>query len=190
MARKRRQRDCGRDAQELAVVEESQRSPELDPDVPVSTLLKPETVAVPLEGRTKRSLLEGLVEVAGRTWQVWEPATVLAAVQEREALFSTAMQGGVAFPHARNPLPDVLGSDVVAFGRTLSPVPFGSPNRELTDLFFLVLCRDFRTHLQVLARLGRMAQQPGFLDDLRSAPDSDSAYRLICKADEAVGKLD
>jgi len=175
---------------ELAVVEESQRSPDLDTDVPVSTLLTTETMAVPLDGRTKRSVLEGLTEVAGQTWQIWEPATVLAAVQEREALHSTAMEGGVALPHPRNPLPEVLGSDVVAFGRTLSGVPFGAPKRELTDLFFLVLCRDSRRHLRVLARIGRMIQQPDFLEELRRAEDEQAAFRVICDADEAVGKLD
>jgi nitrogen PTS system EIIA component len=172
---------------ELAVVEESQRSAEVDPDIPVSSLLSLETVEVPLEGRTKRSVLETLVEAAGRTWQIWEPATVLSAVQDRESLFSTAMTGGVAFPHPRNPLPEVLGQEVIAFGRTSSGIPFGSPNRELTDLFFLVLCRNSRTHLQVLARLGRMVQQAGFLDALREAPDSESAYRVICREDENVG---
>jgi len=172
---------------ELAVVEESQRSVEVDPDVPVSSLLKPETVEVPLEGRTKRSVLEALVEVAGRTWHIWEPATVLAAVQERESLFSTGLPGGVAFPHPRNPLPEVLGQDVVAFGRTPSGIPFGSSSRELSDLFFLVLCRNSRTHLQVLARLGRMVQQPGFLDALREAPDAASSYEVICREDERVG---
>lgn len=173
---------------ELAAVEESQQSPDLNPELPVSSLLSEETVAVPLPARTKRSVLECLVEVAGRTWQVWEPAVVLAAVQEREAMLSTAMEGGVAFPHPRNPLPEALGQSVVAFGRTLSGIPFGAPNRELTDLFFLVLCRDSRTHLQVLARLGRLVQTPGFLQELRAADEPRSAYEVICRYDEAVGK--
>ena len=54
----------------------------------------------------------------------------------------------------------------------------------LTDLFFLVLCRDSRTHLQVLARLGRLLQTPGFLQRLRDAPDSEAAYLAICSADQ------
>ncbi len=174
---------------ELAVVEESQRSPELNPDVPVCSLLSPETIAVPLEARTKRSVLESLVEVAGRTWHIWEPAAVLAAVQEREAVLSTAVGNGVAIPHPRNPLPDVLAQSVVAFGRTFSGVPFGSPNGQKSDLFFLVLCRDSRTHLQVLARLGRLLQLPDFIDDLRAAPDAAAAYQVICEGDESVGKM-
>ncbi|GAB4151131.1 MAG: PTS sugar transporter subunit IIA [Planctomycetaceae bacterium] len=173
---------------ELAVVERSQRSEELDPDIPITSLLTLETVQVPLEARTKRSVLESLVEVAGRTWHVWEPATVLAAVQEREEIFSTAFENGLAIPHPRNPLSDALGESVIAFGRTQSGIPFGGTRGKLTDLFFLVLCRDSRTHLQVLARLGRMIQLPEFLDKLRAAPDSQTAYDVICQADETVGQ--
>lgn len=173
---------------ELAAVEESQQSGDLSALVPVSSLLKPEHVQVPLEARTKRSVLESLVEVGGRTWQIWEPATVLKAVQEREELLSTALEGGVAIPHPRNPLPDVLGESILAFGRTMSGIPFGAPSGILTDLFFLLLCRDSRTHLQILARLGRMLQRPEILAELRAAPDSQSAYAAICAADEKVGQ--
>ena len=94
---------------------------------------------------------------------------------------------GSRFPHPRNPLPDVLGQSIVAFGRTLSGIPFGAPRRQLSDLFFLVLCRDSRAHLHVLARLGRLIQSPGFLDALRAAETSQAAYDVIAQADKALG---
>lgn len=174
--------------QQLEAVEEYQQSQELDADIPVSTLLHPDLVQVPLPGRTKRSVLENLIEVAGRTWQIWEPATVLKAVQEREDVFSTADERGVAIPHPRNPLPDVLGQSLIAFGRTESGIPFGGATRGLTDLFILIACRDSRTHLHVLARLGRILRQPGFLEELRAAPESRSAFEVIRQADESVGR--
>jgi len=176
------------DAQELAVVEGSQQSTEADTDVPVSSLLHPDMVQVPLDARTKRSVLESLVEVAGRTWQIWEPAAVLRAIQEREEVLSTAYENGIAIPHPRNPLPDALGESLIAFGRTLSGIPFGAPKRRLTNLFFLVLSRDSRTHLQVLARLGRLMQLPNFPEALREADTSKAAYETICATDEQIGR--
>ena len=173
---------------ELAAVEESHRSAETDDEVPVTSLLHPDTVQVPLEARTKRSVLESLVEVAGRTWQVWEPAVVLKAVREREEILPTAFENGVAIPHPRNPLPDAIGQSIIAFGRTLNGIPFGAARGDLTDLYFLVLCRDARTHLQVLARIGRLMQLPGFLENLRDADTSADAYDIICSADEEVGR--
>lgn len=171
---------------ELQLVERAQQSTEVDEIIPVSRLLHLETVQVPLEARTKRSALESLVEVAGRTWQVWKPAEILKAVQEREEILSTAYSNGVAIPHWRNPISDALGESIIAFGHTLAGIPFGAPNGSLTDLFFLVLCRDSRTHLRVLARMGRLMQLPGFVEELRAAPDSASAYDVICAAEQRI----
>ncbi|MBA4029502.1 MAG: PTS fructose transporter subunit IIABC [Planctomyces sp.] len=171
---------------ELAIIEQTNRTVENSNASPIAALLSVETVQVPLEARTKRSVLESLVEVAGRTWQIWQPAALLAAIQEREAVLSTAFDHGVAIPHPRNPLSDALGQSMIAMGRTSSGIPFGAPNRGLTDIFFLVLCRDSRTHLHVLARLGRLLQKPGFVDDLRNAPDSQTTYDLICAADSQL----
>lgn len=173
---------------ELAVLEQTHQSTEFTDPHPVAALIKPETVQVPLEARTKRSVLESLVEVAGRTWEIWQPATLLAAIQERETVLSTAFENGVAIPHPRNPLPDVMGQSIIAFGRLLSGIPFGGSNRLPTDLFFLVACRDSRTHLHVLARLGRMMQSPGFIEELRSIEDSHAAYEFIVNADLQISK--
>lgn len=174
------------DAQ-LAAVEEAQDGNDELNTIPVSTLIHPDTVQVPLEARTRRSVVEHLIEVAGRTWKVWEPATILQAVLAREEVLSTAFENGVAIPHPRTPLPSAMEESIIAYGRTFSGIPFGAPKRQLTDIFFLVLCRDSRTHLLVLARLGRILQLPGFLDDLRAAEDSQSSYDLICAADAKIG---
>ncbi|MEZ5943455.1 MAG: PTS sugar transporter subunit IIA [Planctomycetaceae bacterium] len=171
---------------QLANVERTQQSSEVSAEIPVSSLLKEEYCQVPLEGRTKRSVLEGLVEVAGRSWQIWEPATVLKAVQEREKMMSTALDCGVAFPHPRLPIPDSLGQSIVAFGHTSNGIPFGASNGSLADCFFLILCRDTKTHLQVLARLSRMVQLPDFLPNLRAAEDSAAAYEVILTAEQQV----
>ncbi len=173
---------------ELAALEETHRSQEAEEDAPILQRMSPETVQVPLPGRSRRSVLESLIEVAGRTWQIWEPAAVLKAVLEREDFMSTGFENGVAIPHPRNPLPELLGQSIVAMGRTPSGIPFGAPRRQLTDVFFLVLCRDSRTHLHVLARLGRMIQIPGFLEWLRAAETSQAAYELIAKTDQSLGR--
>ena len=53
-------------------------------------------------------------------------------------------------------------------------------------VFFLVACRDSRTHLHVLARLGRLLQTPGFVDDLRAIDNSSEAYDFLCQADRQI----
>lgn len=175
----------GYNSEELAVVEGSHKPSDVEESL-VAGLLSLPLVQVPLEARTRRSVLESLVEVAGRTWQVWEPAVLLQAILEREEVLSTGFDSGVAMPHPRNPQPQALGCSLIAYGRTLSGVPFGAPRGRLSDIFFLVLCRDARTHLAALARLGRLLQMPGFIDDLREAADSASSFDVLIAADRRL----
>ena len=171
---------------ELAVLEQTHRSTEFADPHPISALLRPDTVQVPLDARTKRSVLESLVELAGRTWEIWQPAALLTAIQERETVLSTALENGVAIPHPRNPLPEALGQSVIAFARLPSGIAFGAPHRVMTDMFFLIVCRDSRTHLHVLARIGRLLQTPGFVDELRTKEDGASAYQFIIETDQQI----
>lgn len=172
---------------DLAVLERSQQSTEVSAESPVASLLHADLVQVPLKGGTKPSILKELVDVASRTWQVFDSSAVLQAVRQREETSSTAFAGGVAIPHPQNRMPEAVGEPLIAFGRAYSGIPFGGPRRELTDLFFLVLARDPNTHLKVLARLGRLFQADGFLDELRAAEDSPAAHEVIVTADAKLG---
>lgn len=173
---------------DLAVLERTYVSSEVCAKSPISSLLVPELVEVPLDAGTKPSVLKKLVEVAGRTWQIFDSNAIFDAVRQREELMSTAFEGGVAIPHPSSRMPEALGESLIAFGRTVSGMPFGGPRREMTDLFFLVLTRDDNTHLKVLARLGRLFQVTGFLDELRAAENSFDAYDVIITADARLGE--
>jgi nitrogen PTS system EIIA component len=149
----------------------------------LTSLLSPATMAIPLSASTKASVLNNMVKLAEQSFQVYDPAAILQAIKLREELCSTALEAGVAIPHPRRPLASALGESVVAFGRTSSPVPFGAPDGGLTDLFFLVCCRDDATHLRVLARLSRLMLREDFLDQLRAAESPAAAYQTIQAAE-------
>jgi PTS system nitrogen regulatory IIA component len=171
--------------QQLVALERGNRAGgEEEPQV--AALLSEATIAVPLPATTRSSVLRELVALAERSWQVYDPEAIFEAIKQREELTSTAMPFGVAIPHPRRPLPDALGEHVMAFGRTGSGIPFGGPRGELTDLFFLVLCRDDRTHLRVLARLTRLLLQPGMLTSLREAETPAEVHEKIASAEQAL----
>jgi PTS system nitrogen regulatory IIA component len=149
-------------------------------------LLAESSVAVPLPATTKASVLRELVNLAEQSWQVYDAPAVLEAIRAREEIASTALPAGVAIPHPRRPLPAALGESVMAFGRTAGGIPFGAPMGGLTDVFFLVCCRDDRTHLRVLARLTRLLQRPGFLDELRAAETPTEAWQAITAGEEQL----
>lgn len=173
---------------DLADLEASQDALDLDHDLPLTSLMKIEQMEVPLNARTKPSVLSELLRVAGQTWHVWEPEKILSAIREREDAHTTAFDNGIAIPHPRNPQPETLGESVVAFGRTDSGIPFGAPNNSLSDLFFLVLCRDTPTHLKVLARLGRLMQRDGFAQELRELESAEKILDYLRECEQQLVK--
>lgn len=149
----------------------------------VSALLSETMMAVPLAAGTRASALKELVNLAEQTWQVYDPEAIHTAIRQREDMGSTALSNGVAIPHPRRPLPAALGESVIAYGRTASAIPFGGDHGGLTDIFFLVCCRDHKTHLGVLARLSRMLLRDGFVAELRAADSVAESYRIIANAE-------
>ena len=146
----------------------------------VFSMMSETTCAVPLLASTKASVLRELVSLAEHSWQLYDTDALLTAIQERENLGTTALESGVAIPHPHRPLSNkAQGESIIVFGRTTRGIPFGAPDGGLTDLFFLVSCRDSRTHLRVLARLSRMMLRPGFLDELRAAETVADTLRLF-----------
>ncbi len=145
----------------------------------ISGLLHEACIRVPLSAATRASVLKELVTLAEQSWQVYDPAALLEAIRHREAKASTALENGVAVPHPGKPMPNVMGESLIAFARTEGGMPFGAPDNGLTDMFFLIACRDSATHLKVLARLARMFLRPGFLDDLRAESTAHGAVQLI-----------
>jgi PTS system nitrogen regulatory IIA component len=152
----------------------------------VTGMLARESIAVPLPASTRASVQKELVRLAEQSWQVYDPEAILEAIRQREEMGSTALESGVALPHPRRPLPTALGEAVLAYGRTASGIPFGAANGGLTDIFFLVCCRDEKTHLRVLARLSRLLLLQGFVDDLRAAETADDTWNVIEAAERGL----
>jgi PTS system nitrogen regulatory IIA component len=152
----------------------------------LDALLPVEAVAVPLAARTRASVISSMVELAAGTGWLWDPDRMIDAVRQREDLFPTAVEGGVALLHPRRPLGNILGRPFLAFGRTEAGIPFGDPSGGLTDLFFLILSVDDPGHLRALARLGRILGAPGLLDDLRDAEGPEETRRILVEREQRL----
>lgn len=172
-------------AEELQALEEAHARD--DDDLLFPDLLCETTVAVPLGAATRSSVLREIVKLAENSWKVYDRDAILDAITLREEMASTATTGGVAMPHAHRPLGDgVLGEPLIAFGKTSRAIPFGGPKGQMTDLFFLVLSKDDRSHLRVMARLARLFRRDGFLAELRSTESPYEAYELLTSAEREL----
>lgn len=150
----------------------------------ITKLIATDTIFIPFQGRTKRSVISGICEQTALTGKLWDANKMAEAIRSREALHPTALGNGVALLHPRRPMPSILGDPFVALGITSSGIPFGGPRGCLTDIFFLLGSTSEAQHLRVLARLSRLIQQPELLEMLREAEDSNSAWERLAEFDQ------
>lgn len=154
--------------------------------VEIAQILSPEAIRLPLEARTRNSVINSMVEAAMETGMLWDAGKMAEAVKARENLHSTALESGVALLHPRRPLPHILGESLLAFGRTTSGIPFGSETGRLTDLFFLICAMDDATHLHILARLSRLLTDRDFLPGLREAQSPSEVIAHIAATERRL----
>lgn len=149
-------------------------------------LIRPGFIDPALKAKTKSSVLRALTRLAETTGLLWDAPGLLQSLEVREALCSTGVPGGVAFPHPRSPEPFLVESSFILLGRTVQAVPFGASDGRETDLFFLICCKDDRLHLHTLARLCLMAQKTELLQQLRQTSDRESLHGAIVQSEQAV----
>lgn len=149
-------------------------------------MIRPEFIEPAMTAKTKASVLRQMAALAGTTGRVSDLPSLLEGLEAREALCSTGVPGGLALLHSRNPESYLFESAFLALGRTIQQIPFGSPDGQPTNLFFLIGCPDDRMHLHTLARLCLMAQKTDLLVDLRQATNADAMCESIIAAEQSV----
>lgn len=162
------------------------RSNRADQEIGRITDLCPlEAIAVPLNARTRGSVIRGMADLAAQTGLLWDAPAMAEAVQSREELHPTALDCGVALLHPRRPQSSILSDSLIALGICSAPLAF-SGTGQLTDIFFLVASYDDRAHLQILSRLSRMLTDDEFLEELRAAESPAMARAVFMQAEERI----
>ncbi|MGN0907435.1 MAG: PTS sugar transporter subunit IIA [Bullifex sp.] len=140
--------------------------------------IRKELIINPLTSADRDGIIRDLVaryaSFSGCTGETAEK--IVTAVKQRELLGSTAMEKGVAIPHAK-----VKGlSDVaVVIGISRLPVDFGGA--EKSRVFFLVLAPDERPqeHIQTLSSIARLCTSDVFVRMLTNSRTPDEVYQLF-----------
>lgn len=155
----------------------------LDERSMLSDFMIAEAIAIPLDARTRGSVVREMCALAAGTGLLWDASEMAEAVSAREALHPTALENGVALLHPRRPQTSILSDSFVALGISHQPIPFGNASGHLTDVFFLICSLDDQTHLRILARLARMVSDEVLLTMLRSAQSANEALEIIRTAE-------
>jgi nitrogen PTS system EIIA component len=153
----------------------------------LTSLIPANGCVAPLSARTRQSVLRELVNIAEEAGMVYNRQDLLDELSQREELCSTAMIPHVAMPHPRHPVPYDISESFVVVGLTSSGVPYGAGDGKLTRLFFLICCKDDRTHLHVLARLAQILHEPANVEAMLECETGDELLAMIGQEELELG---
>ncbi len=174
------------DVQELDKVQEVlDRAAGEITDRPIHELCTIDTIAMPLNARTRGSVIRAMCQLAADSGLMWDAPAMAEAVQAREQMHPTALDCGVALLHPRRPQTSILADSVLALAVCPSAIPF-SDSGQLTDIFFLICSYDDATHLRILAKLSRMIADGEMLSKLRECDSVGEAWECLRASEEAI----
>jgi mannitol/fructose-specific phosphotransferase system IIA component (Ntr-type) len=148
----------------------------------LSNYLREDLVLHRLEAQDAVGALEAFGLLFENGGHVPSQAEVVQALKAREESHTTCLGRGVAVPHATLPgIPEPL----LLVASADPPVPFGPPESDPVDLFFVLLSPPGREgeHIKLLARICRLAQHTDDLDEVRGATDKRSLLDTILRLD-------
>ncbi|MCP4572982.1 MAG: PTS sugar transporter subunit IIA [bacterium] len=127
-----------------------------------------------LQATDKQGILTELVEGLISGTDIHNADTIMAMLQSRENLGSTAVGPGIAFPHGRTLAVQKL---TILMARSAAGVDFDSEDGDPTHLFFVLIAppqdRDHR-YIKSLAALIDRAQDADLRTKLMEAEDYDA----------------
>jgi mannitol/fructose-specific phosphotransferase system IIA component (Ntr-type) len=141
---------------------------------------RPALIAPRLRERDTAGIISELSQLLQREGIVPDVLPFYQAALNQELLANTALDCGLAFPHAR--LSGVKRLQF-AFGCTPEPIVWGARSSWPVQLVFLlaVPATDAAGYLHLLASLARLGQQPELLAQLRGVEDAEAILGVLQK---------
>ena len=145
----------------------------------LSRLLAPDRVRIPLESRDKPGLIAELAELIAQVSGVpEEAATIRQAVEEREAVLSTGIGGGVAIPHGKT---GVVGGLMMVAGVTPVPVDFESLDEQPVRILLMLVGPESAAglHVKTLSRISRLLRSDAVKEALVEAQSAEEFLAVV-----------
>ncbi len=141
-------------------------------------ILTEETIRVGLKGQTKQEIIEELLDILVAAGHVRDRKEAVRALLDRETKMSTALQNGLALPHAKTDSVDRL---VAALATKPEGVDFASIDGLPTTIFVMTLSPLNRAgpHIQFLAEIGRLVGDETTRTKILSAATADEIGRVL-----------
>jgi PTS system nitrogen regulatory IIA component len=147
-------------------------------------ILPKKSIIPDLKGRTKKQVLEELIDAVLEEKPELDRERLMAVLLERERLGSTGIGDGIAIPHGKT---KDLSQLILAFGKSADGVDFESMDGKPVHLFFLLVAPENCTgiHLRALARIARLLKNAPVRKRLVSVNTQDEIYAVIQQEDDS-----
>ncbi|MGA1874181.1 MAG: cation:proton antiporter [bacterium] len=131
-----------------------------------------------LRATGKDEALQELCRIAAAQQHILTADGIYREVRERESSFSTALEHGVAIPHARL---ENLDRPIIAFGRSMEGIDWNSPDGKLTRLIFLIITPKAmdEAQVQILAGLAQAMSHEKARAVLATAQKSSEIWNIL-----------
>lgn len=130
-----------------------------------------------VDGISKKRVLETLASVFADDISDFNVDELYQNLINREKLGTTGIGGGIAIPHCRF---NTGGATYCACLTLEKPIDFDAVDNKPVDIIFAMLVPENAesSHLEMLAKLAEMLQQPAFVQRLRDASSDAELYDI------------
>jgi mannitol/fructose-specific phosphotransferase system IIA component (Ntr-type) len=155
-------------------------TPNIAAPISLAAFTRRELLVPQLRERDTAGIISELSQVLQRQGSVPDMLPFYQAALNRELLANSAIETGLAFPHAR--LSGVRQLQF-AMGRAGEPVIWGARGSRQVALIFLIAvpATESVSYLNLLASLARLGQQPELLAQLRAAQPAEAILAVLEK---------
>ncbi|MEI6892783.1 MAG: PTS sugar transporter subunit IIA [Pontiella sp.] len=146
----------------------------------ISRFTSPELMMLPLKGTTGEEILAEMCTRMQREGFVADGEHLLDLALQREAIISTAVDNGLAFPHVRG----VEGGGLsMAVGISKKGVKFGGPGRTLSRIFFFVVIPTATSafYLRLIAGLAKAFRDKEAREMLLDCKTEEELWKAVIK---------
>ena len=146
-------------------------------------LLSPEKIALGASAADKAGAIELLVDLQMKSGSITDREAYKKAILAREGQSSTAIESGIAVPHAKS---DCVKAPSLAACILKEGVDYGAMDGKPSDLFFMIAApMDGELHLRILSHLMVLMMDSDFTRELRAASDAKTFMDVIDRYESA-----
>jgi len=140
----------------------------------ITRILAPDCTLIDVGAQSRKRALEMASDALAAHAPEIDSRVLFEGLMSRERLGSTGLGEGIAIPHCRMPCHQILGALV----RLTNPVDFDAIDDQPVDLMFVLIVPPEETtaHLQILAGLAKVFQNPANRARLRAQPTAAALY--------------